>query len=72
MDQRSKDLFEITGWKYRLKWLQVELVEENEESFSSVEEGEEDFVSDDDASHPFSQNELNDLVRDLSSSKSNA
>ena len=48
------------------------MVEENEESFSSVEEGEEDFVSDDDASHPFSQNELNDLVRDLSSSKSNA
>jgi len=62
MDQRSKGVFEITGWNYRLKRLQVEELLENKESSFSVEEDEEDIVSDDDAAHPFSQNELNDLV----------
>ena len=56
MDKRSKEFFEITGWDYRLKWLQVEELVENNESFFSVEEDEEDFVSDDDATRPFSQN----------------
>ena len=59
MNQRSKELIEITG---RLKWLQVEELVENKESSFSVELNEEDFVSDDDASRPFSQNQLNDLV----------
>ena len=58
MDQRSKEFFEITGWNYRLKWFQVEELVENKESSFSVEE---DFVSDDDATHPFSQKERNDL-----------
>src|SRR6218665_1783070 len=48
-----KLLVEIT------KGLQVEELVENKESSFSVEE---DFVSDDDATHPFSQKEHNDLV----------
>ena len=62
MDQRSKEFFESTGWNYRLNWLQVEELGESKESSFSVEEDEEDIVSDDDAAHPFSQNELDDLV----------
>jgi len=58
MNQRSKKFIEITGWTYRLKWLQVEELVENKESSFSVELNEEDFVSDDDASRPFSQNQL--------------
>ena len=39
---------------------------------SSVQENEEGGVLNDDAPHPFPQKELNDLVRDLSLSKSSA
>lgn len=50
-----------------------DMSDEEFSSSSSVEEDEgEEFVPDDDAPHPFSQHELNDLVRDLSLSKSNA
>ena len=52
-----------------------ELTDISEEDFSSVEEYEEEeelVVLGDDAPNPFSQKELNDLVRDLSLSKSSA
>ena len=49
-----------------------ELPDISDEDSSSVEENEEEVVLDDDAPHPFSQKELNDLVRDLSLSKSSA
>ena len=62
MNQRSKEFIEITGWTYRLKWLQVEELVENKESSFGVELDEEDFVSEDDATRPFSQNQLIDLV----------
>jgi len=42
----------------------------DEDSFSVSEDEEQDVVLDDDAPHPFSQKELNDLVRGLSLSKS--
>ena len=62
MNQRSKKFIEITGWTYRFKWLQVEELLENKESFFGVELDEEDFVSDDDAKRPSSKNQFNDLV----------
>ena len=51
-----------------------ELTDISEEDFSSVEEYEEEelVVLDDDVPNPFLQKELNDLVRDLSLSKSSA
>ena len=51
-----------------------ELPDISDEDSSSVTEhdDEEEVVLNDDAPHPFSQNELNDLVRDLSLSKSSA
>jgi len=51
-----------------------ELPDISDEDVSSVEEHEEEaeVVFEDDARHPFSQNELNDLVRDLSLSKDSA
>jgi len=62
MNQRSKEFIEVTGWTYRLKWPQVEELLENKESSFRVKLDKEDFVSDYDATRPFSQNELNDLV----------
>ena len=52
----------------------AELPELSDEEFSSVEDNEEVVPSDDadDAPHPFSQKELNDLVRDLNLPKSSA
>ena len=54
----------------------AELTDISDEEFSSVEELEEEekelVVLDDDAPKPFSQKELNDLVRDLNLSKSSA
>ena len=49
-----------------------ELFDMSDEDSSGVEENEEEVVLDDDAQHPFSQMELNDLVRDLGLSKSPA
>ena len=51
-----------------------ELPDISDEDASSVEghEDEEEVVLEDDAPHPFSQKELNDLVRDLSLSKGSA
>ena len=51
-----------------------ELPDISDEDASSVEghEEEEEVVLEDDAPHPFSQKELNDLVRDLSFSKDSA
>ena len=52
----------------------AELPELSDEEFSSVEDNEEVIPSDDadDAPHPFSQKELNDLVHDLNLPKSSA
>ena len=44
----------------------------DKDSSSVTEHDEEEVVLNDDAPHPFSKNELNDLVRDLSLSKSSA
>ena len=51
-----------------------ELPDIRDEDASSVEghEDKEEVVREDDASHPFSQKELNDLVRDLNLSKDHA
>ncbi|XP_077778040.1 uncharacterized protein LOC144326075 [Podarcis muralis] len=49
-----------------------ELPDISDEDASSVEGHEEEVVLEDDAPHPFSQKELNDLVRDLSLSKDSA
>ena len=49
-----------------------ELPDISDEDSSAVEENEEEVILDDDARHPFSQMELNDLVRDLGLSKSSA
>ena len=49
-----------------------ELPDISEEDSSGVEENEKEVILDDDAPHPFSQIELNDLVRDLRLSKSSA
>ena len=60
MDQRSKEFFEITGWNYMLKWLQVEELVKNQRILLQCRSRL--IVSDDDATHPFSQKERNDLV----------
>lgn len=49
-----------------------ELPDISDEDASSAEGHEEEVVLEDDAPHPFSQKELNDLVRDLSLSKDSA
>ena len=49
-----------------------ELPDIRDEHSSCVEDNEEEVIIDDDAPHPFSQIELNDLIRDLDLPKSSA